>query len=115
MKQIFLFSLLLLSALTCKADQKQTVVVNGSQVEKSVKSISFQGSKVLLTYTDGTTQTADRSAFLIRMRGLSTTKISNLKTSKDNGNKYYTIDGKRMDKPSKSGVYIKGNKKITKK
>lgn len=111
MKQIFLFSFLLLSALTCHADQKQTVVVNGSQVQKSVKNISFQGTNVILTYADGSTQTADRSAFLIRIKGISTTGISKPKATNNTNEKCYSVDGKRISKPTQNGIYIKEGSK----
>lgn len=115
MKQIFLFSCLLLSVLTCHADQKQTVVVNGSQVKKSVKNISFQGTNVILTYVDGSTQTADRSAVKINFKGIATTGISASKAEKKHSNQCYSLDGKRLSQPFKKGTYIKDGKKIIKK
>lgn len=43
------------------ADNKQTVTIDGSQVSKTVKEITFNGDNVTLTYDDETTETQDMS------------------------------------------------------
>lgn len=43
------------------ADNKQTVTIDGSQVGKTVKEITFDGDNVNLTYDDETTETKDMS------------------------------------------------------
>ncbi len=50
--------LLALFALGAQADSKETVTVNGTVVNKFATSIKFSGDNVILSYGDGSTQTA---------------------------------------------------------
>ena len=48
---------LLLSALlvvtSAMADQRQTVVIHGDKVDKTVTTIAFQGDKAVISFADG--------------------------------------------------------------
>ena len=59
-KTICLFTLCLLG-LTAAAEDgtRQTVTVNGTIVDKTVKKITFSGDDVVLNFTDDSSQTAD--------------------------------------------------------
>ena len=47
-------------SLTMMADTKQTVKIDGTTVDKTVERLTFDGDKVVLTFTDHSTQTASR-------------------------------------------------------
>ena len=101
--------------MTAMADQKQVVFVNGTQIKESIKSISYQGTKATLTFSNGSSQTVDRSAVKVNFRGIATTGISASKVAKKHNGICYTLDGKRLNQPLKKGAYIKDGKKIVKK
>lgn len=60
-KITFFLFMSILSVSMVMADSKQTVTVNGSAVGKSASRLTFSGDNITLTYTDGTSQSADMS------------------------------------------------------
>ena len=107
---------LLVSALlvvtSAMADQRQTVVIHGNKVDKTVTTIAFQGDKAVLTFADGNTQTVDRSAFAVYISNINTTAIKNTTVGKNIIGQCHTIGGIKVDNPTHKGVYIKDGKKI---
>lgn len=111
MKRLYYSIFFALSALFVYAGQKQVVVIDGNRVDKNVKTVSYQGTKVHITYSDGTTQTADRSAFAIYIKNMAATAVTMPKVERAGNGKCYTVDGKAAGKASHRGVVIQGNKK----
>ena len=60
-RAIILFSLLVTLSSIAKADSRETVTINGTVVNKNTTHIAFSGNDVILTFSDGTSQTADIS------------------------------------------------------
>ena len=52
MKKVYFMLLGVLLSTAVMADNKQTVTIDGSQVDKTVKEITFDGDNVTLTYDD---------------------------------------------------------------
>ena len=61
MKKVYFMLLGVLLSTAAMADNKQTVTIDGSQVSKTVKEITFDGDNLTLTYDDETTETQDMS------------------------------------------------------
>ncbi len=62
MRRTFTLLILLATLSTiAKADSKETVTINGKAVNKSATHLTFSGDEVSLTFSDGSTQTADIS------------------------------------------------------
>ena len=61
MKKKTLLSMLLtlLICLQAKADSGQTIVINGTAVEKTLTQITFNGDQVVLKFSDNSSQTTD--------------------------------------------------------
>ena len=111
MKRLFYSMLFVLSVFHAYADQKQIVVVDGNYVGKSVSNVTFQGTKANITYSDGSMQTVDRSAFAIYINGIAATAVEKPKVNSGVQEKHYTIDGKALGNVQHKGVVIKGKKK----
>ncbi len=93
MRKITLFLFMsILSVSMVMADSKQTVTVNGSAVGKSATRLTFSGDNITLTYTDGTSQSADMSNV-----NLAFDYVANFKsTDFDNSVTIKTFGGKTM-------------------
>ena len=79
MKKVYFMLLGVLLSTAVMADNKQTVTIDGSQVGKTVKGITFDGDNVTLTFDDETTETKDMSLVKLSF-AYSTTGISNIET-----------------------------------
>lgn len=110
-RKLLLFATLSV-ATSAMADQKQTVVIHGDKVDKTVRTIAFQDDKAIITFADGNRQTVDRSAFAVYISNINTTAIGKTTVGKKASGQCYTIDGVKVDKPTRKGVYIKDGKKI---
>ena len=110
-RKLLLFATLSV-ATSAMADQKQTVVIHGDKVDKTVRTIAFQDDKAIITFADGNSQTVDRSAFAVYISNINTTAIGKTTVGKKASGHCYTIDGVKVDKPTRKGVYIKDGKKI---
>jgi len=62
MKKILLATLFLISM---SANAKQTLTINGTEVDKTVVTMTFSGDDVVLTFSDDTDQTVDMSTVVI--------------------------------------------------
>ena len=110
-RKLLLFAAMSLAA-SAMADQKQTVVIQGGKVDNSVRKIAFQGDKAVLTFADGNTQTVDRSAFAVYISNINTTAIQGTTVGKNGTGQCHTIDGLKVYKPTRQGIYIKDGKNM---
>ena len=87
-KTIFLSIVMAMAFMMTLADSRETVVVNGSNVDNTATRLTFSGDEVTLTYEDGSTQTADLSTVSISFNHIAVFKASgndNLGTIKTYG------------------------------
>ena len=120
--KIFLCSLLMvLSGATATADTTQTVTIDGTEVGKTVSSLTFDGANVVITYADATTETVEMESLVISFAygnsDGSTTGISNVSTADGTvgDGRVYTLGGQYVGTTAEGlqpGVYIRNNKKI---
>lgn len=84
MKKLFtvLFALVTIAG-SAFADNSQVVIINGQEVEKFATKITFSGDNAIVTFSDGTTDTADMSNVVIYLNV--STDISKVQTFNYNG------------------------------
>lgn len=110
-----MFLMTLLSGGTMYAETEQTVIINGTEIDKFVSNLTFNGNNVTLQFDDNTSQTEDMSKVSISLSYENTTGITNI-TSMDNSgkSKVYNLNGQYMGKDTNAlnkGVYIINGKK----
>lgn len=110
-----MFLMVLLSGGTMYAETEQTVIINGTEIDKFVSNLTFNGNNVTLQFDDNTSQTEDMSKVSISLSYENTTGITNI-TSMDNSgkSKVYNLNGQYMGKDANAlnkGVYIINGKK----
>jgi hypothetical protein len=111
MKKFFLFACVLSLSLSVMADDKK---VNAAELTK----ITFDGDKVVLHYTNGTTEQVEELETLTI--DLSEATSINERTAISEkagleGQQVYSLDGRNLGKSAarlEKGVYIIGNKKV---
>ena len=98
---------------------KQTLTVNDEKVERIVSEIRIDGNNAVLTFTDGTTLTADMRLVTITMSYSQATGVSSLHlTDKDGNVSIYDLQGRKVangQQPKANGIYIKNGKKVVNK
>ena len=82
-KIVTLLLSLFLTVGTAFADNSQVVIINGQKVEKVATKITFNGDNAVVTFSDGTTDTADMSNVVIYLNV--STDISKVQTFNFNG------------------------------
>lgn len=110
-----MFLMALLSGGTMYAETEQTVIINGTEIDKFVSNLTFNGNNVTLQFDDNTSLTEDMSKVSISLSYENTTGIINI-TSMDNSgkSKVYNLNGQYMGKDANAlnkGVYIINGKK----
>lgn len=110
-----IFLMALLSGGTMYAETEQAVIINGTEIDKFVSNLTFNGNNVTLQFDDNTSQTEDMSKVSISLSYENTTGITNI-TSMDNSgkSKVYNLNGQYMGKDANAlnkGVYIINGKK----
>ncbi len=110
-----MFLMALLSGGTMYAETEQTVIINGTEIDKFVSNLTFNGNNVTLQFDDNTSLTEDMSKVSISLSYENTTGITNI-TSMDNSgkSKVYNLNGQYMGKDTNAlnkGVYIINGKK----
>lgn len=110
-----MFLMALLSGGTMYAETEQTVIINGTEINKFVSNLTFNGNNVTLQFDDNTSLTEDMSKVSISLSYENTTGITNI-TSMDNSgkSKVYNLNGQYMGKDANAlnkGVYIINGKK----
>ena len=97
------------------ADNKQTVTIDGAQVSKTVREITFNGDNVTLSYADGTDETQDMSLVKLSFAYI-TTGISNIETSNNVlAGKVFNLNGQFVGTSTEGlakGIYIVNGKKV---
>ena len=110
-----MFLMALLSGGTMYAETEQTVIINGTEIDKFVSNLTFNGNNVTLQFDDNTSLTENMSKVSISLSYENTTGITNI-TSMDNSgkSKVYNLNGQYMGKDANAlnkGVYIINGKK----
>jgi hypothetical protein len=110
-----MFLMALLSGGTMYAETEQTVIINGTEIDKFVSNLTFNGNNVTLQFDDNTSLTEDMSKVSISLSYENTTGITNI-TSMDNSgkSKVYNLNGQYMGKDANAlnkGMYIINGKK----
>ena len=115
MKKVYLLFLAAMLSVATFADNKQTVMIDGQVIDKTVTEITFDGDNVVLQYSDNTSDQADMSlvtlSFSYQTTGIS--QIEDLKKALQG--KVYDLQGQCVGTSPKGlskGVYIVNGKKI---
>ncbi len=82
-KIVTLLLSLFLTVGTAFADNSQVVIINGQEVEKVATKITFNGDNAVVTFSDGSSQSADMSQVVIYLNV--STDISKVQTFNFNG------------------------------
>lgn len=102
--------------LSASADNTQTVVVDGTTVNKNVTRLTFSGDDVVMTFADNTSQTADMSLVSINFSYSPSTAISRPEVETENAvKKVYNLNGQYMGNSTEGlpkGLYIVNGKKM---
>lgn len=109
-----------MTSLAARADNSQTLTINGQTVNKVVTKITFNGDNVTLAYSDNSSQTEEMSLVAIDF-SYTTTGISAVNKPDNENNidaKVYNLNGQYVSDTTvglPKGVYIvKGKKFIIK-
>ena len=97
--------MLLSLAFTAQADNKQVVIIGNQQVTKTVESLTFDADKVVLHYSDQTTDAADLADVVIVFTMTDALKALE-SADKDAPLSYYDLNGRRLKKAPRRGAYI---------
>ncbi len=120
MRRILMMALVLvLSVSAASADVKQTVTIDGANVDKQVSRLKVDGDNVVLTFIDGTNQTVDMGSVRIAIKiGEGGASIKEVTVGEGKGKRVYTLTGKYAGKSvngKQKGVYVvDGKKRIVK-
>lgn len=110
-----MFLMALLSGGTMYAETEQTVIINGTEIDKFVSNLTFNGNNVTLQFDDNTSLTEGMSKVSISLSYENTTGITNIKSMDNSGkSKVYNLNGQYMGKDANAlnkGVYIINGKK----
>lgn len=108
-----LLSSLIMGATASWADMGQTVTIDGTVVAKFANGLTFDGDNVILTFEDGTSQTADMSLVSIDLT-YDASAITEVTTGSEAATRVYTISGQYVGTTTEGlpgGLYIVGGKK----
>lgn len=109
-----LLSTLLLTAccMTAAADNEQVVTVNGEKLSQEVTKLTFSGDNVVLTFSNGTTETVDMENVTIAFTY--TDAVKALSVVKDAETLYFDLNGRQLKAAPKKGAYMikKGDKVV---
>lgn len=110
-----MFLMALLSGGTMYAETEQTVIINGTEIDKFVSNLTFNGNNVTLQFDDNTSLTEDMSKVSISLSYENTTGITNIISMDNSGkSKVYNLNGQYMGKDANAlnkGMYIINGKK----
>lgn len=107
-KQLLSLCLALLSTGMAWADDTQTVTINGRDVAKTVKKITFSGDYIILHYADGTSESATDMELITITFTPTPSGISKPNVTLDSNAEWYDLSGRRLNGvPTISGTYIK--------
>lgn len=103
--RILAILVLLTASMAVAADDGQVVVVNGSNVGKSVTKMVFEGDNVVLTYRDNTIQTVDMANVVIVFSVADAVKA----LTNESGNasvSYFDLNGCQLKQAPPKGAYM---------
>lgn len=117
MKRLCFMLLLALVSLQLSAENEQTVTVNGITIDKVVKSFSFDGDFILLTYTDDTSDREDMEQVTLAFTyDEHSTGVDQIKANQGKeSQQVFDLHGMAVGKSFKGllrGVYIVNGKKV---
>ena len=117
MKRISILFAAMLMALHLGAGNQQNVTINGFHVDKVVKTISFEGDNVVLTYTDDSSDKEDMELVTLAFTyDGSSTGINSVTAGKgEKAQQVHTLDGMAVGKNLQGlrpGIYIVKGKKV---
>lgn len=108
-----LLSSLLIGAAASWADMGQTVTIDGTVVAKFATGLTFDGDNVILSFEDGTSQTADMALVSIDLT-YDASAITEVTTGSEAATRVYTIGGQYVGTTTEGlpgGLYIVNGKK----
>lgn len=113
-KKVILATLLSVWALPAWCDSKAEVTVGGTVQVHELARMEFDGDNVLLTYTDGQSQTVDMSTVSVRFL-YEESALDVIRVDKADSGMIYNLNGQcmgteREDLPH--GIYIINGKKV---
>ena len=116
MRKLVLTALALMSMIAVQADDKATqqVTVNGQNVPKSVKTITFDGDNAKLVFSDNSDMTADMESVAIHFT-YNTSGISAPTKTTAEGEQVYNLKGQRVKNGTQSlskGIYVIDGRKM---
>lgn len=109
--------LLAFMSLQLSAVNEQSITINGTSIDKVVKSISFDGDYVVLTYTDDTSDREDMELVVLAFMydehstGIETIRTNQVKLAQP----VFSVNGMVVGKSVnglRPGVYIVHGKKV---
>lgn len=111
-RKILLVLLLMVSVSACAIDVNDAINIVPSIPSNKIKSISFNGDNVTLTYTDNSIETADMDSVTIVFSvslGQKSTKVVEVGAPS-----YYDMSGRRIEQEPVNGQFIirKGEKSV---
>lgn len=117
MKKIYSWLAALLISLPIAAANEQVITINGFQVDKVVKAISFEGDDLVLTYTDDTSEREDMDLVTLAFTydGSATGILQPTAQQGEKAQQVYTLSGMAVGKSLQGlqpGVYIVKGKKV---
>ena len=116
MKKVYLLFLAAMLSVATFADNKQTVMIDGQVIDKTVTEITFDGDNVVLQYSDNTSDQADMSLVTLSFSYSTTTGISQVEgIKKALQGKVYNLQGQCVGSSLQGlskGVYIINGKKV---
>lgn len=98
-----------------QADTRQTVTVEGVNVDKSIAALNFDGDNVTMTFSDGESRTTDMENLSVSICYGVTDNIGTAKTNSEDKNAIYDIGGRFAGRDAdklKKGVYLRNGKKL---
>ena len=108
MKKFLLTAIIaMVFGLQTMADDTQRVVIDGTELAKTVNKITFNDDQIILHFTDGTTYEGDDLSLVV-ISFDKTTGISTAIEKSSEGTVWYDLSGRLLPgTPTKSGTYIK--------
>lgn len=116
MKKSILSVALMAMSMGAMADATQTVTISGTSVDKQVASLSFDGDNVVITFSEGDTQTVDMEELSILLTYSENSGIVQIESDDNQADgKIFNLAGQYVGDNKQSlnrGIYIVNGKKI---
>lgn len=107
---------LLLSSTAVLADNSQTVTIGGNVIDKCATRLTFDDNNVVITFEDGTTQTADMETVTVSLAyDGDASGITTITSDDRNDVRVYSLSGQYVGNATENlakGIYIIKGKKV---